>query len=100
MRKSIMTKNLMGRQWRLLHIYLAVICSLLLVLVPVARAQVEIDITEGNLRKIPIAVAQFEGKSFDDQKFGADVVKVILSDLAGTGLFEPLDPDRAASALI
>lgn len=68
-----------------------------------ARAQVEIDITEGNVKAIPIAVAAFEGKSFDDQRFAQEVVQVIQADLAGSGLFEPLDPlsfiDKGASVL-
>lgn len=65
------------------------------------RAQVEIDITEGNIRDIPIAVAAFEAKTLDDQRFAQEVVKVIQADLAGSGLFIPLDPqsfiDKAAS---
>ncbi len=55
-------------------------------------AQVEIDITEGNVQAIPIAVAVFEGKTFEDQRFAQEVVQVIQADLAGSGLFEPLDP--------
>ena len=55
-------------------------------------AQVEIDITEGNVQAIPIAVAAFEGKTFEDQRAAQEVVQVIQADLAGTGLFDPLDP--------
>lgn len=58
----------------------------------VAEAQVEIDITEGNVQAIPIAVAAFEGKTFEDQQSAGQVVQVIQADLAGSGLFEPLDP--------
>jgi len=58
----------------------------------VAQAQVEIDITEGNVQAIPIAVAAFEGKTFEDQQSAGQVVQVIQADLAGSGLFEPLDP--------
>lgn len=54
-------------------------------------AQVEIDITQGNLQPIPIAVAQFEVKTFDAQTAADEVVRVIQADLAGTGLFRPLD---------
>lgn len=57
-----------------------------------AQAQVEIDITEGNVQAIPIAVSAFEGKTFEDQQAAQTVVQVIQADLAGTGLFEPLDP--------
>jgi len=55
-------------------------------------AQVEIDITEGNVQAIPIAISAFEGKTFEDQRFAQEVVQVIQADLAGSGLFEPLDP--------
>lgn len=55
-------------------------------------AQVEIDITEGNVQAIPIAISVFEGKTFEDQRFAQEVVQVIQADLAGSGLFEPLDP--------
>ncbi|GJM02213.1 MAG: protein TolB [Rhodomicrobium sp.] len=65
------------------------------------KAQVEIDITQGNIRDIPIAVAAFEAKTLDDQRFAQEVVQVIQADLAGSGLFIPLDPesfiDKAAS---
>lgn len=74
-----------------------------LIISPAAQAQVEIDITEGRVQAIPIAVAAFEGKSFDDQRFAQEVVQVIQADLAGSGLFDPLDPlsfiDKGASVL-
>lgn len=77
--------------------------SILVCLSHSARAQVEIDITEGNVQAIPIAIAAFEAKSFDDQRFAQEVVQVIQADLAGSGLFEPLDPlsfiDKGASVL-
>lgn len=72
-------------------------------LITSARAQVEIDITQGNIKAIPIAVARFESTSFEDQQKALEVVRVIQADLAGSGLFEPLDPqsfiDNGASVL-
>ncbi len=66
-------------------------------------AQVEIDITQGNIQAIPIAVARFEAGSFEEQQFAQEVVQVIQADLAGSGLFDPLDPasfiDKGASVL-
>ena len=67
------------------------------------KAQVEIDITQGNIKAIPIAIARFESTSFEDQQKAIDVVRVVQADLAGSGLFEPLDPasfiDQGASVL-
>ena len=68
-----------------------------------ARAQIELEINRGNIQAIPIAVARFEAPSFDEQRFAEEVVQVIQGDLAGTGLFDPLDPasfiDKGASVL-
>ncbi len=67
------------------------------------NAQVEIDITQGNIKAIPIAVARFESTSFEDQQKALEVVQVVQANLAGSGLFEPLDPasfiDQNASVL-
>lgn len=85
----------------LLAMVLLVMTLLAMTAATPARAQVEIDITQGNIRAIPIAVAAFEAKSLDDQRFAQEVVQVIQGDLAGSGLFTPLDPesfiDKAAS---
>src|SRR5262245_10014489 len=49
----------------------------------------EIDITQGTLTPIPIAIPQFFG---DDPRFAAEVTNVVAADLERSGLFKPLDP--------
>lgn len=72
----------------------AVLIALALVLVAPtgAHALIEIDITKGNIQPMPIALPAFVGSSAEEQKYGADIVGVIRSNLGGSGLFRPLDP--------
>jgi TolB protein len=53
-----------------------------------ARAQVEVDVNQGVLQPLPIALPGFGGAA----PYGADMPKVISDDLDRSGLFKPLDP--------
>ncbi|MDH3580236.1 MAG: Tol-Pal system beta propeller repeat protein TolB [Hyphomicrobiales bacterium] len=69
------------------------LCAALLICAAApAAAVVEIDITRGTPKPVPIAITQFGGSSPGDQKLGADIAGVIGADLAGSGLFAPIDP--------
>jgi len=57
-----------------------------------ARAVVEIDITQGSLKPIPVAIPFFLGGSLNDQKLGADIAGVVIADLENSGLFNLVDP--------
>jgi TolB protein len=46
------------------------------------------SVTQGTIAPIPIAIPDFQG---DDPKLAADIAAVITADLAGSGLFQPLD---------
>jgi TolB protein len=46
------------------------------------------SVTQGTIAPIPIAIPDFQG---DDPKLAADIAGVITADLAGSGLFQPLD---------
>jgi TolB protein len=48
----------------------------------------EVDITQGTLQPIPIAVPEFLG---EDPRFGLEVSDVVAADLERSGLFAPLD---------
>jgi TolB protein len=48
----------------------------------------EVDITQGTLKPIPIAVPEFLG---EDPQFGLEVSNVVAADLERSGLFQPLD---------
>lgn len=52
-----------------------------------ARALVEIDITQGNIEPLPIAVPQFGGDAA-----GRELAEIIAADLKNSGLFAPIDP--------
>ena len=57
-----------------------------------ARAQLQIDITRGNVEPLPIAVSNFYGKTPLTDRIGRDVAQVVMADLERSGLFRPLDP--------
>jgi TolB protein len=51
-----------------------------------ARADVTVDVNQGVLQPMPIAIPAFAGPQ------GAEIAKVVENDLEGSGLFRPLDP--------
>ena len=59
--------------------------------VPRAAAVVEIDITQGNIEPLPIALPAFSGAG-SEEKLASDITDVINADLTRSGLFRPLDP--------
>src|SRR5690606_13756177 len=52
-----------------------------------ARAQIEVDVTQGALQPLPIAIPAMTGAPV-----GADISRVISGNLDRSGLFRPLDP--------
>ena len=52
-----------------------------------ASAQLRVDVTQGNIQPLPIAIPDFIG---DPQ--GAQIAGVVRADLDRSGLFRPLDP--------
>ncbi|MBO6543810.1 MAG: Tol-Pal system protein TolB [Alphaproteobacteria bacterium] len=68
-------------------------CAVLFVaLIHVSRADaaLQIDITQGNVDPLPLAITDFLGSGQQDRKIGADVSQVIAADLERSGLFRPL----------
>ena len=57
-----------------------------------AQAAVEIDITRGNFKPVPIAISDLDADNPQALKIGADVAQVIRADLERSGLFKPVDP--------
>ncbi|MBV6658990.1 MAG: Tol-Pal system protein TolB [Devosiaceae bacterium] len=55
-----------------------------------AHAVLEIDITQGSLEPLPIALPAFG--SATDAQVGAEMVQVISNNLQRSGLFRPVDP--------
>jgi TolB protein len=57
-----------------------------------AFAQLEIDITKGNLEPTPIAVPDFLSQTESGRELGEQVAEIIRTDLERSGLFNSLDP--------
>ncbi len=53
---------------------------------PAAHADISVDVNQGVLQPMPIAIPDFGGPQ------GPEIAKVVENDLAGSGLFKPLDP--------
>ncbi|MCD6075172.1 MAG: TolB [Rhodospirillales bacterium] len=56
-----------------------------------AYAQARVQITEGNVAPLPIAIPNFIAGSPSDSEVGAGVAKVITNNLKRSGLFAPID---------
>ncbi len=59
---------------------------------PSAQAQLQIDITKGNLDPTPIAVPDFITSDARVAQIGKDLAQVVRADLERSGLFKALDP--------
>ncbi len=57
-----------------------------------AFAQLRINVDEGNIQPMPIAIPDFAAVTPSDQEVGANIASVIRADLERSGLFRPLDP--------
>ncbi|MCF8496806.1 MAG: Tol-Pal system beta propeller repeat protein TolB [Alphaproteobacteria bacterium] len=70
-----------------------IILLALLLLSPLsARAELRVDITRGVIEPMPIAITAFAEAPGSTNGYGAQVPQVVAADLAGSGLFKPLDP--------
>jgi len=67
----------------------ALIAAFALIAAP-ARAQVSIDINQGNVQPLPIAIPDFLANGSDPQ-LARDIAGVIAADLKRSGLFAPID---------
>jgi TolB protein len=56
-----------------------------------AKAALEIDVTQGNLEPLPIAIPDFLGGTASDQGIGRDVAGLIRQNLERSALFKPID---------
>jgi TolB protein len=50
--------------------------------------QATLDVTEGNFRPLPIALPAFTGPGGVDSQMGADITRVVISDLQRSGFFQ------------
>ena len=79
-------KNFFNGAWRVL----GVLVVLLVVALP-ARAELRINITQGKVEPLPIAITNFVGVNPDEVRYGRDISSVVADDLERSGLFRPIE---------
>jgi len=57
-----------------------------------AFAQLHVDVTQGNIQPMPIAIPDFVAPAPGDQTAAANIAGVVRADLDRSGLFKTLDP--------
>ena len=57
-----------------------------------AAAQLHVDVTQGNVQPMPIAIPDFVAPGAGDATPAASIAGVVRADLDRSGLFRPLDP--------
>src|SRR5262244_881733 len=55
-------------------------------------APLKLDITQGNVQPIPIALPDFIGAGPSDPAMARGITQIIASNLQRSGLFAPIDP--------
>src|SRR5579871_2289496 len=67
------------------------ILALLVVAVP-AQAALRVDVTQGTVQPVPIAIPDFVGAQPGQPGSGSSIAQVVRADLQSSGLFRALDP--------
>jgi len=57
-----------------------------------ASAELQVDMKQGKIEPLPVAVVDFFGTGTDAERLGRDVASVIAADLERSGLFRLIDP--------
>lgn len=57
-----------------------------------AISQLRIDVTQGTVEPLPIAITPFLGGTEEEATFGRNIANVVSADLERSGLFRPIDP--------
>ncbi|MCG8491872.1 MAG: Tol-Pal system beta propeller repeat protein TolB [Sneathiellales bacterium] len=57
-----------------------------------ARAELVIDITQGNVQPLPVAITDFYSETEAASLVGQKIAEVVRADLERSGLFAPIDP--------
>jgi TolB protein len=55
-----------------------------------ARAEITVDITQGTVAPLPIAISNFHGGTLEDNELGRQIAEVVTNDLRNSGLFAPI----------
>ncbi|HLB83687.1 MAG TPA: Tol-Pal system beta propeller repeat protein TolB, partial [Steroidobacteraceae bacterium] len=57
-----------------------------------AAAQLRLDVTQGNVQPVPIAIPDFVGGTPGDTEAARGITQVVTANLRRSGLFAPIDP--------
>ena len=76
---------------RLLASILTFVAALAVPVAAHAQEPLRVDITEGNLDPLPVALPDFIAIDEELAERGSDITRVITNDLASSGLFAPID---------
>jgi TolB protein len=79
-----------GRAWRNAALLLLIPLSALVMPRP-AGAVVELNITQGTIQPLPIAITDFGSDGSVDAQTAREISDVVSSDLKSSGLFKPID---------
>jgi len=71
--------------------FVAVLTMVLVASSP-AFATLQVDVNQGNIQPLPIAIPDFVAVAPGDTAAGQNIAKVVRADLERSGLFKPLDP--------
>jgi TolB protein len=69
-----------------------IVLVVLLALVSPATAALRVDVNQGNIQPLPVAIPDFAAPNPADAAAGQNIARVIRADLERSGLFRPLDP--------
>lgn len=72
------------------HLFLFSILSFLFFLPLSARAEVKVNVTQGKVEALPVAISPFHAEPGADTRVAVDMPAVISADLERTGLFAPI----------
>ncbi|MEL0144319.1 MAG: Tol-Pal system beta propeller repeat protein TolB [Alphaproteobacteria bacterium] len=75
---------------RAINVPIVLVALSLLVHEP-ARAEITVDITQGNVEPLPIAVPDFLSDNAAARRFAVDIAGVVAADLERSGLFRPIN---------
>ncbi len=75
-----------------INLFLFIVFVYLYAFTGASNAALELSITEGTIKPIPIAIPIFLNDPQDESDIGSKISKVIASNLANSGLFYPINP--------
>ena len=75
----------------MVRVFVSLISAFFVVAAGAAEARVTIDITQGTVDPMPIAVPDFKGADDSAQQLGGDITEVLMNDLERSGLFQVID---------